>query len=148
MYAINSDIAQKCIEADGRYLNHGEMQTLEKYIDTYQTRLATYQALRKGSNQFVIGALKKLSRQHPDLIRNHGKRCHYDMTTTLRYLALAILRDDALFFQDSVVIWLDSVLVAHQRHHQCAEAYRYLFEEISEYLPPQAIRIISPYTEE
>ena len=147
MHTINHKFTEKCIAADGRYLNASEMQTFEKYVSTYQGRLNAYQILHTNSNQLVLGALKKLAKKYPDLIRSKGKRCHYDMTTTLRYMALSVLRDDELFFQDSVVIWLDTVLVAHQRHHQCAEAYTYLFEEISQQLPGSALNFVRPYTD-
>lgn len=147
MHTINHKFTEKCIAADGRYLNPGEIQTFETYIKTYQERLNAYQILQSQSNELVLGALKKLAKKYPDLIRTKGKRCHYDMTSTLRYMALAILRDDEMFFQDSVVIWLDTVLVAHQKHHQCADAYTYLFEELSTHLQGNAINFARPYTD-
>ncbi|WP_353772007.1 phycobilisome protein [Okeania sp. SIO2G5] len=147
MYTINHKFSETCIAADGRYLNASEIQSLEKYISTYKGRLNAYQSLHTNSNQIVLGSLKKLAKKYPDLIRSKGKRCHYDMTTTLRYMALSVLRDDETFFQDSVVIWLDSVLVAHQKHHHCAEAYRYLLEEMSQQLSGSALNFVRPYTD-
>ena len=145
MYTINHKVQENCIASEGRYLSALEMQPFETYINTYQDRLKIYHLLQAHSNKWVMNVLKKMANKYPTLIRGKGKRCHYDMTATLRYMALSILRDDERFFQDSVVIWLDTVLVAHQKHRQCADAYTNLVEEISEHLQGTELNFIRPY---
>ncbi|MEB3232780.1 MAG: phycobilisome protein [Leptolyngbyaceae bacterium] len=145
MYAINNELAQQCIEADGRYLDAVEIRTFEKYVEGYQARLHAYQEVHQNSDALVLNALKKFSRRYPDVIRKSGKRCHYDMSSTLRYAALSMLRDDVLFFEETLTIWLDTVLVAHQKHSKCSEAYVHLLEEISHNLSHDAANLIKPY---
>lgn len=145
MYAINNELAQQCIDADGRYLNIGEIHTFEKYVETYQARLRSYQEVHQKSDDLVLSALKKFSRRHPDVVRKNAKRCHYDMSATLRYAALAMLRDDVRFFEETLTVWVDTVLVAHQKHATCAEAYTFLQEETSQQLPHEAANLMKPY---
>jgi hypothetical protein len=145
MYAINNELAQKCIDAEGRYLDSMEMKPFESFINTYQTRLKTYQEISQKSEELVMSALKKWSLKYPDLAQKKGKRCHYDMTQTLRYAALSVLRDDELFFQEVLTIWLDTILVAHHKHHACAEAYTQLSHEISDHLSPECAQLMRPY---
>ncbi|MEB3213546.1 MAG: phycobilisome protein [Leptolyngbyaceae bacterium] len=147
MHAINNELAQRCISADGRYLDSIEMQTFEKYVNTYQTRLKAYQEIRQKSDELVLSSLRKWSRKHPTLVQRKGKRCHYDMTEMLRYMALSILRDDELFFQETLTIWLDTILVAHQKHHHCADAYNLLSGEVSSQLSADCAHLVKPYLE-
>jgi hypothetical protein len=145
MYAINNELAQQCIEADGRYPDATEIRTFENYIETYQSRLQAYQEVQQHSDALVLGALKKFSRRYPEVIRKSGKRCHYDMTSTLRYAALSMLRDDVLFFEETLTIWLDTVLVAHQKQTKCSEAYVHLKEEITQHLSHDSVNLLAPY---
>ncbi|NEQ99457.1 MAG: phycobilisome protein [Cyanothece sp. SIO2G6] len=145
MYAINNQLSQQCIEADGRYLDAVEIRTFEKFAESYQTRLQVYQEVQQNSDALVLGALKKLSRRHPELIRKSGKRCHYDLSSTLRYAALSMLRDDVRFFDETVIIWLDTVLVAHRKYSKCTEAYTFLAEEIAHQLSHDAAHLLQPY---
>lgn len=67
------------------------------------------------------------------------------MVSTLRYAALSMLRDDVLFFEETLTIWLDTVLVAHQKHAKCSEAYVHLAEEISHHLSHDSANLLQPY---
>lgn len=145
MYAINNELSHQCIEADGRYLDAVEIHTFEKYVESYQARLQAYQEIQQNNDVLILGALRKYSRRYPEIIRKNGKRCHYDMTSTLRYMALSMLRDDVLFFEETLTLWLDTVLVAHQKHAKCAEAYVNLAEGISHNLSHDTANLIQPY---
>lgn len=142
---MNYVFSEHYLAADGRYLEKTELNIFEQYIHTYPVRLQTYQTLHSQSNQVILDALKQLSKKYPTLVRKTGKQCHHDMTVALRYIALSILRDDLSFFQNSILLWLDSVIVAHQKQSPCAEAYTYLLEEIQSQMPNDGFSIVRPY---
>ena len=147
MRTLNYSLDNNILEADGRYLEAQELQPLEDYLQTYATRLETYQQLREHSEKLVLLALRKFATTHPELIQQHGGRCKYDMTEVLRYIALSILRDDEIFFKEQMMVWLDTILLAHKRNSHCVVAYRNLQEAIAVNLPAPCANLIRPYLE-
>lgn len=147
MHTINHSLEEKIFESEGRYLDAQELRGIENYVQSYVNRLETYHNLRDRSSQFVNRALEKLGQAHPDIIEKSGERCHYDMTSVLRYMALSILRDDEVFFTEEIMSWLDTVLVAYKRNAQCATAYQLLMSEMRAVLPSSNINLIRPYIE-
>ena len=145
MHTLNHTLEDSVLEADGRYLSARELSSLEHYAQSYSTRLLTYQSLRDQSESLVKTALRKLAQEYPELIRQHGQRCMYDMTEVLRYIALSILRDDEVFFKEQMMSWLDTILVAHRRNNHCSKAYQYLQAVINEALPAPSSSMLRPY---
>lgn len=147
MQTLNHTLSKNILEADGRYLNTHELEPLERYCESYQLRLDAYQQLRDRGERLVIAALQKLAQTYPEVIQQHGPRCKYDMTEVLRYIAISVLRDDELFFKEQMMVWLDTILLAHKRNTHCGLAYRYLQEAIAATLPAPVSNLIRPYLE-
>lgn len=145
MHTLNHNLEKSILEADGRYLSAQELSLLERYAQSYTMRVHTYQQLRDNSEKFIVYALRKLAQTYPDLVQQHGQRCKYDMTEVLRYMALAILRDDEIFFREQIMSWLDTILLAHKRTNHCVVAYRHLQEAIAATLPSDALAMTRPY---
>lgn len=145
MPALNHDLEQKLINADGRYLSAEELQPLEIYVKSYMHRLEVYQHLSQQGNEIVINALRKFARVHPEIIEKSGKRCQYDMAEVLRYIAMSILRDDEFLFLEKMMFWLDTILRAHHKQAACTKAYQYLQEAVEEALTPSGYELIRPY---
>jgi hypothetical protein len=147
MHTLNHDLEKNVLEADGRYLDAQGLYPLEAYVQSYATRLHTYQQIRENSEKLVIQALRKLAQTYPELIQQHGQRCKYDMTEVLRYIALAVLRNDETFFKEQMLVWLDTILLAHKRNSHCVIAYRNLQDAIAMTLPGADSNLIRPYLE-
>lgn len=145
MPALNHRLQQTIIDADGRYLTSDELRPLETYFETYQKRLEVYQQISQHSNALVLAALKKFARVHPDVIQKSGKRCQFDMTQVLRYIALSILLDDEFMFQEKMMFWLDTMLRAHRKQEVCAKAYHYLQEVIQETMSVTVNEMVRPF---
>lgn len=145
MHTLNHTLNKFVLEADGTYLDSKGLQPLEQYIQTYQSRVETYNLLREHSVALVQKALRKLAQTHPEVIQKHAQRCQYDMSEVLRYIALAILRDDETLFKEQMMAWLDTILLAHKRHEHCSTAYRYLQEAINAAFPASSSSLIRSY---
>lgn len=145
MPALNHQLSQAMIDADGRYLTSEELRPLENYVETYQRRLEAYQTLSQHSDALVLAALKKFARVHPEIIKNSGKRCQYDMSQVLRYVALCILLDDEFMFREKMMFWLDTMLRAHRKQEACCKAYQYLKEAVKESLPSKVSEQVTPF---
>jgi len=144
MHTLNHDIDESFLDADGAYLDARGLQMLEYFAQTYSQRLEAYNALREHNAALVQGALEKMKHTHPELMQKHGKRCQYDMTEVVRYMALAILRDDEVFFKEMMISWLDTVLMAYKHHNHCATAYRLLQEMVDAQIPTCST-VVRPY---
>lgn len=147
MQTLNQTLEKNILDADGRYLDSQELQPLEQYVRSYAARLDAYQQLRDHGEKLVLIALRKLATMYPELVQQHGGRCKYDMVEVLRYIAISILRDDEVFFKDQMMVWLDTILLAHKRQSQCGQAYRNLQEAIVAHLSASANSLIRPYLE-
>ena len=145
MYTINHTLEKQFLRADGQYLDAQGIDNIERYIQTYTTRLETYQNLREHSNTLIFQTLNRLEEIYPKLIDKHRQRCTYDMETVLRYVALSILRDDETFFSEEIVSWLDTILTSYKRHGHCAKAYQLLLESIEANMPSANVVLIRSY---
>jgi len=145
MPALNHQLNQSLIDADGRFLSSDELRPLETYVETYQKRLTAYQSLSQHSDTLVLGALKKFARVHPEIIKHSGKRCQYDMAQVLRYIALCILLDDEFMFREKMIFWLDTMLRAHHKQEACCKAYQHLKEVVQETLPGPVSEQVTPF---
>ncbi len=92
-------------------------------------------------------ALTHLFKAYPDLLQNHKQRCVYDMSETLRYIALSILRDDEVFFMEALMSWLDTILLAYKKTGPCAIAYRHLQDAVEQHLSGNTASLVRPYLE-
>lgn len=81
----------------------------------------------------------------PEVMRKHGSRCQYDMSEVMRYVALAVLRDDERFFKESLLFWQANILTAYRQNSACVVAYQCLKETLNEHLPAPAYQLIEPY---
>jgi Phycobilisome protein len=147
MHTFNHTLEKSFLQADGRYLTPQEMRSIEQFLQSYASRLNVYQVLRDNNAAFVEQALKKMGQEYPDLMQKHAPRCQYDMAETLRYISLAVLRDDEIFFKEQVMAWLDSILLAYKRHNHCAVGYRHLQDVVTAKLPTTGASVVRPYFE-
>lgn len=143
MQAINRQIEDKIINADGRYLTDDEIQPFLKYISTYKIRLQTYYQLSQKSDEIVLKALRKLNAGYPSVVQKYGKKCQFDMTAVLRYAALSMLRDDEAFFQEKLLFWHCTMVRNHNQ--EAIAAYQQLKGVINEAMAPNQASLITPY---
>ncbi|MBD2100871.1 phycobilisome protein [Leptolyngbya sp. FACHB-261] len=145
MFTLNHKLREVIADADGRYLSTGELLPLEQYAQTFEHRSQAYESLRDHAEPLIAEALGRLGQAYPELIKQHGSRCQYDMGEVVRYIALSILRDDEVFFKEEMLAWLDTILVSMKRNEHCAKAYRFLQEAIGQRLPERSTAVIRPY---
>lgn len=145
MTTINLAWDQLVTHCDGRYLTNAELKPLHQYVQTLNVRTKTYEILRAKSAGLIKQSLKKFMLSHPDIMQKHSKRCVYDMSMTMCLMSVALLRDDPMFFKESLMLWLGNILAAHEKNTQCLQAYTYLQETINEQLPSVCNQLLKPY---
>jgi Phycobilisome protein len=145
METLNRAIYNNLLDADGRYWDNQELDVLEQYVQSFADRATAYEHLREKGDALVVIALRKLAQVQPELVQRHGAFCKADMTAVLRYAALSMLRDDEVFFKEKVLIWLDTVLLAHRHNAHAVIAYQNLLSAIAANLPESTTKLVRPY---
>jgi hypothetical protein len=147
MLTINRILEDKITEVEDHYLSDSDLSQLVKYAGVFSTRLQTYNLIRDRADEIVEKSLQILVQAYPALMQKHTDRCKYDMSHILRYMSLAILRDDELFFREQMMDWHSTVLFAYQVTTECSMAYRKMQEVIDKILPPECSILVKTYTD-
>ncbi|MDX2256912.1 MAG: phycocyanin [Pseudanabaenaceae cyanobacterium bins.39] len=144
---MNRTLDQKIGEVDRVYLTDTDLVNLERFANSFSIRVKTYNLLRDHAEEITIATLKKLAQQYPELVQKQLQRCKYDMSNVMRYTSLSILRDDEVFFSETLMDWLANIINSYQVAKECATAYRLMQATVDEVLPAECSALVKPYTD-
>jgi hypothetical protein len=147
MLTINRTLDEKMIDVDRVYLTDTDLVNLERFANSFSVRVKTYNLLRDHADEISVRTLKLLAQQYPELLQKHLQRCKYDMSNVIRYASIAALRDDEVFFSETLMDWLANIINSYQVAKECSTAYRLLQSVIDEMLPVECAAIVKPYTD-
>lgn len=147
MLTINRTLDEKIGTVDRIYLTDTDLVSLERFASNFSLRVKTYNLLRDHSDEIVLQTLKLLAQQYPELVHKQLQRCKYDMSNMIRYTSLSILRDDELFFRETLMDWLANIINSYQVGKECATAYRLFQNVIDELLPKESSSLVKPYSD-
>ena len=147
MLTMNRTLDEKIANVDHVYLNDSDLFNLERFANSFSVRVKTYNLLRDRADEITIKALKLLAQQYPELVQKQLQRCKYDMSNVIRYTSLSVLRDDELFFRETLMDWLANIINSYQIAKECSTAYRLLQSVVDEMLPAECAALVKPYSE-
>lgn len=147
MLTMNRTLDAKVTAVDHVYLTDSDLVNLERFANSFSLRVRTYNLLRDRADEMTIKALKLLAQQYPELVQKQLQRCKYDMSNVIRYASLSVLRDDELFFTETLMDWLANIINSYQVAKECSIAYRLLQSVMDEMLPTECVVLVKPYTE-
>jgi hypothetical protein len=147
MLTINRTLDEKIVVVDRVYLNDTDLFNLERFANSFSLRVKTYNLLRDNADEITVRSLKLLAQQYPELVQKQLQRCKYDMSTMLRYVSLAVLRDDELFFREKLMDWLANIIHSYQVEKECSIAYHLFQMVIDQMLPTECAAMVKPYSE-
>jgi len=147
MLTMNRTLDEKVGDIDHIYLSDSDIFNLERFANSFSIRVKTYNLLREHADEITVKTLSILSQQYPELVHKQLQRCKYDMANTMRYTALSILRDDELFFRETLMDWLANIINSYQVAKECSTAYRIMQSVVDEMLPAECATLLKPYTD-
>lgn len=147
MLTMHRILDEKANDIGSVYLTDSDLLSLERFANNFSVRLKTYNLLRDCSDEITMRSLRLLAQQYPELIQKQLQRCKYDMSNVIRYMSLSILRDDELFFRETLMDWLTNIINSYQVTKECSTAYRLMQSVIDEMLPAECAALIKPYSE-
>jgi len=147
MLTINRTLDEKIGTVDRVYLTDTDLVSLERFASNFSVRVKTYNLLRDHADEIILRTLKLLAQQYPELVHKQLQRCKYDMSNMIRYTSLSILRDDELFFRETLMDWLANIINSYQVGKECSTAYRLFQTVVDELLPTESSSLVKPYAE-
>ncbi len=147
MLTVNRTLDEKLADVDHIYLTDSDLFNLERFANSFSVRVKTYNLLRDRADEITIRTLKLLAQQYPELVQKQLQRCKYDMSNVMRYTSLSVLRDDEVFFSETLMDWLANIINSYQVAKECSTAYRLLQSVIDEMLPPECAALVKPYSD-
>ncbi len=147
MLTMNRTLDIRVGDVDHTYLNDTEIFNLERFANSFSIRTKTYNLMRDHADEIVVKTLRLLAQQYPELLQKQLQRCKYDMSNVIRYISLSVLRDDEVFFKETLMDWLANIINSYQVAKECSVAYRLLQNVFEEVLPTESSALIKPYTD-
>ena len=144
-------IEELCAQADGRYATDAELMFFQNYLKTARLRFLLYQKLQKLEPQIIQKVLTELQTKEPNLLMSKGRdmtaKWQRDTVRLLRYAATAVLSDDAEFFEESLLMWFQTIMKSFQAERSCEATYQAMQRVLREMLRPDEAALFCPLIE-
>lgn len=138
------------IDADGRYATDAELQFLEDYLESAETRISAYEKIRDSEEKWIHHLKMRVRALNPQqVLFQRGK---YDMTgiwerdvRMLMYCATAaMLINDLDRLREGTLIWHQTITKAQKVQHITRETFGIFMKIIGQYLTPEETQYILP----
>ena len=146
---MNGQILEMFNSAEGRYLTASEQSTLRDYAQGLEARLAAMSEISGKETTIVEQTVREIFRAYPDMekkFKNAMQTCIRDETLVLRYTAMAMLRNDPQYLNDSLLTWLSTILrgVGFAPHF-IEDTYKTLALVAGRELSPATAKLLHPF---
>jgi hypothetical protein len=169
-----TQLARLSIAADGRYASDRELQFLEDYLESVESRIAAYEKICENEEKIVhqTKMLANLSlgfegKQNDEADSNQQKTieqyladferlketmsdrditqvCSRDMTMVLRCSAAAMLFDDLDRLREGVLLWYETIVRSFGYKHFSIVTYKIIQDAVRSHLSPEEAALIMP----
>jgi Phycobilisome protein len=146
-----SQLERLSCEVDGRYASDSELQFLIDYVQSFDLRVQTYQKLQEIEVALVQQAYVKMRSQDPNLFKNGNEdisgKWKRDTLRVLRYVAIAVLMDDAETLRERFLLWFQTIMRAFSAEKGCNVTYTVLQEVAKQNLSGAQANLVCPLLE-
>lgn len=146
---MNRQIQDIFSSAEGRYLSTAEQGVLREYAQGLEARLVAMAEISAKESSIVEQTVKEVFRAYPDIekkYKNAMQTCIRDETMVLRYTALAMVRNDPQFLNDSLLTWLATILKGVGfAPHFIEDTYKTMALVAGRELSPATAKLLHPF---
>jgi len=139
------------IEADARYASDQELEFIEGYIKSFNTRKQIYLKLKSLEQKIVDQVYAKVRSQDPKLLQSGGEdvseKWKRDTFRVLRYVALTVLIDDSENLKSQFLIWYQTIMQAFDSERSCEATYNTMQQVVKQVLDSQEVALVNPVLE-
>lgn len=145
---MNTELRAMIVNAECRYLMDDEVRRLRAYAAGMGDRIAVARRVEEAEEAIVehaVAEFAKRDQRYLDSVPAAREKLARDMKLTLRYLALAHVRDDMTFFRKNFASWIAELLRAIVEPAVLVAGQRCLRDAIEARLDPADARELLPY---
>lgn len=146
---MNRQLTELFAAAEGRYLNAAEQTALRDFAQGLEARLAAMTEISAKETVIVERTVKEVFSAYPDIekkFKNAMKTCIRDETLVLRYAAMAMLRNDPQYLNDTLLTWMATILKGVGfAPHFIEDTYKTLALSVSKELTPATAKLLHPF---
>jgi hypothetical protein len=146
-----SKLQQLGTNADTRYASDEELQFVDTYITSFESRIDAYQRIKAVEKEIVETVLARLQSSHPTLLFPKGEdmkdKWKQDTFRVLRYSAMTVLLDDPELLRQQFLYWFQTIMQAFGAQEACNMTYLIMQEVAKELLPQDVANLLCPILE-
>jgi hypothetical protein len=130
-------------EAENRYLNPEELNTLGQYVDSLPERLETYRIIRDRELEIMQAVADQLQNEMPKEKVEVLERSIKNGLLALRYCAMGMLLNDEVLVKERLISWLSQTMKVYNTHSVDTTLYRLLNQQLNQVLNPKQALLIN-----
>lgn len=138
-------------EVDGRYASDAELTFAIDYVRSFNLRVQTYQKLQELEATLIQQTYAKMRSIDPTVFSHNGTdisaKWKRDTLRTLRYVAVAVLTDDAETFRERMLLWFQTIMRAFNAQKSCNLTYRVMQEVVKQSMTAPQANLVCPMLE-
>jgi len=138
--------ADLTLEADGRYAQDYELQFLEDYLDSQDTRMSAYIKLRDSADDIIEAVRLGKQKRNPEF-QDYYATCKRDLIDLVRYSAAALLFDDMERLRTNMLLWFQTIARSYNFEEDNNDTYEVLLKVIPQFLSPEEAKLALPIFE-
>ncbi len=146
-----SKLQQLGTNADGRYASDAELQFMDTYINSFDSRIEAYRRIKEVEKKIVDTVLVRLQTSYPNLLFPKGEdmqaKWKQDTLRVLRHSAMTVLLDDPELLRQQFLYWFQTIMQAFGAQEACNITYLVMQDVVKELLPRDIADLLCPILE-
>ncbi len=146
-----SKLQQLGTNADGRYASDDELQFMDTYINSFDSRVEAYRQIKAVEKEIVATVLSRLQASYPKLLFPKGEdmqgKWKQDTLRVLRHSAMTVLLDDPELLRQQFLYWFQTIMQAFGAQEACNITYLVMQDVVKDMLPRNIADLLCPILE-
>jgi|JFJP01.1.fsa_nt_gi hypothetical protein len=146
-----SKLQQLGTESDGRYASDDELQFMDTYINSFDSRVEAYRRIKLSEQEIVESVFAKLQSSHPQVLVLKGEdrrvKWKQDTLRVLRHSAMTVLLDDPELLRQQFLYWFQTIMQAFGAQEACNVTYLVMQDVVRDILPKDIADLLCPILE-
>jgi hypothetical protein len=146
-----SKLQQLGTDAGGRYASDDELQFMDTYISSFDSRVNAYRHIKEMEKEIVERVLTKLQISYPQLLLPKGEdiqgKWKQDTLRVLRHSAMTVLLDDTELLRQQFLYWFQTIMQAFGAQEACNITYLVMQDVVKDLLPKNIADLLCPILE-
>lgn len=143
-----SKLKQLGTDADGRYASDVELQFMDTYITSFDSRVEAYRCIKAAETAIVEAVLAKIQTSYPNLLLPKGQdmqgKWKQDTLRVLRHSAMTVLLDDPELLRQQFLYWFQTIMQAFGAQEACSITYLVMQDVVKDLLPKNIADLLCP----